>query len=314
MLAAVLPCYEDATMTTAALALADALAAAGRPERLQYSLAEFVVTDLDRAIAFWTGTLGLKIHACTKSAVHLGTESEILLVFRSGAQQAATSAHAGLYHIAIGVPDQAEFSRLLAHLMVLRLPISPVDHLMSKAIYFDDPDGLGIEIAYETPERFGRFGDFARGFGLYDREGRLHSGRERLDIERELAHLDGRPLDRRIADAARIAHLHLRVPELPAPIAFFEKLGFVRNLVLPHLGFADLGAGAAYTHRLAMNTWQGDRVRPAPADMARLLSYEFIVSDAALMEALIRHPDATLLPAHIAFYDPTGAMVRLRAS
>ena len=28
---------------------------------------------------------------------------------------------------------------------------------MSKALYLDDPDGHGIEIAWETPERFGRF-------------------------------------------------------------------------------------------------------------------------------------------------------------
>lgn len=299
-------------MTTAALALAEALAAVGEPERLRYSLAQFAVTDLDRTIAFWTRTLGLKIHARTKSAVHLGTESEILLVFRSGAKRAATPAHAGLYHIAIGVPDQLQFSRLLAHLMVLRLPFSPVDHLMSKAIYLDDPDGLGIEIAYETPERFGRFGDFARGFGLYDREGRPHSGRERLDLEQELAHLDGRPVDRRIADAARIAHLHLRVPELSAPIAFFEQIGFVRNLVLPHLGFADLGAGAAYTHRLALNTWQGPSVTPAPADMARLLTYEFVTSDVASYQGLAGHPDAVLSANDIAFRDPTGATVRLR--
>ncbi|RYC17885.1 VOC family protein [Ciceribacter ferrooxidans] len=299
-------------MTTAALALAETLASTGQPERLRYGAVEFAVTDLDRSVAFWTRTLGFKVRAEINDVVELGTEAETLVAFRNGAKHPASPGHSGLYHIAIGVPGQAEFSHLLAHLVALRLPIAPVDHLMSKAIYFDDPDGLGIEIAYETPERFGRFGDFERGFALYDAEGRPHSGRERLDLEQELAHLDGRLVDRRIADGTTIAHIHLRVPDLAAPITFFEQLGFARNLVLPHLGFADLGAGAAYTHRLAMNTWQGRGLTPAPADMARLLAYELVVTDAALFETLASHPEAAVGGRHIAFCDPTGAEVRLR--
>ncbi|MFK7854911.1 MAG: hypothetical protein AB8B79_12390 [Granulosicoccus sp.] len=39
------------------------------------------------------------------------------------------------------------------------------------------------------------------------------------------------------------------------------------------MGFSDMGAGAAYTHRLAMNVWTGHDLPPTPGTMARLILY-----------------------------------------
>jgi catechol 2,3-dioxygenase len=43
---------------------------------------------------------------------------------------------------------------------------------------------------------------------------------------------------------------------------------------------ADMGTGAPYTHRLAMNLWAGPGARPAPATTARLLTYRLEAADA----------------------------------
>ena len=60
----------------------------------------------------------------------------------------------GLYHFAILVPDRAALGRSLRRLAARRWPLTGAsDHLVSEALYLDDPDGLGIEIYRDRPQR-----------------------------------------------------------------------------------------------------------------------------------------------------------------
>jgi catechol 2,3-dioxygenase len=217
-----------------------------------------------------------------------------------------------MYHVAFGMPSQAEFSRRIHRFLSLGVPFSPVDHLMSKALYLSDPDGHGIEIAWETPERFGRFRDDGRRFGMFDATGRAHRGRERLDLRAELAQADGTDPALPLHPDAGVAHLHLHVPALDTSLSWFEGLGFARNLNLPEFGMADMGAGAAYTHRLAMNLWPGPGARPAPRSSARLIGYSLLTSDAEAFEGarsrLTENPATHVLTGT----DPAGVSLTLR--
>lgn len=266
-------------MLTDALVLAKQTA----KERLSWGVIEFQVTDLDRSIAFWTQALGLCVRDRDSKTAVLGTEHKTLFVFRAGAGAAVRSRYLGMYHVAIGVPDQVEFSRLFARLIAMRVHVSPVDHLMSKAIYLNDPDGLEIEIALETPERFGRFGDMSKELVLYDVGGQPHNGREALAVDVELQQAQGVDLEAALSNEATIAHMHFKVTELESAAKWFEGIGFARNLMLPDFGMADMGAGAAYTHRVAMNTWAGPNLYPAPGDMARLTHYTLHAHDPAVL-------------------------------
>jgi catechol 2,3-dioxygenase len=266
-------------METAALALARQRAADNLPERLTWGPLTLSVTDLDRAEAFWTAVIGFVRRPEAGPGVALGTPDRTLVVLAPGATSPVAKGHAGMYHVAFGMPSQAEFSRRMRRFMDLGVPFSPVDHLMSKAMYLDDPDGHGIEIAFETPERFGRFSLDGGRFAMFTAAGRLHSGRERLDVRAELAMADGTDPALPLHRDARVAHLHLHVPALDPSLTWFEGLGFARNLNLPDFGMADMGAGAPYTHRLAMNLWAGPGARPAPASSARLLSYRLETTD-----------------------------------
>lgn len=295
-------------MQTEALELARHATEAGHAERLSWGVVEFQVTDLGRAVAFWTQALGLRVRDQDSRSAALGTQTKTLFVLHSGASRAVHAQQLGMYHVALGVPDQAEFSRLLARLIALDVPVAPIDHLMSKAIYISDPDGLEIEIAFETPERFGRFGDMSRGLILYDADGKPHSGRARLDQQAELQHAQGADLEAPLSEGACIAHMHFKVASLDAAATWFEHIGFARNLMLPQFGFADMGAGANYTHRLAMNIWAGPGLQPAPADMARLTRYELYVHDTALLADIDGlQPSGTSLTGR----DPTGTELLL---
>lgn len=298
-------------MQTAARRLARLAKLQGRPERVSYGPAELEVTDVERAVSFWTSALGM-VPRPTEDGVALGTRSETLLILHGGATQPVQQCrHSGLFHVAIGVPNQVEFSRLLARLIGNRICVSPDDHLMSKALYFNDPDGLGIVIAYETPERFGRFGDFVDSVQLFDLEGQPHPVWTPLNIVDELDHARNADLDAGLAEGARIAYINLSVPDLAAAIAFYERLGFVRNLTVPHIGFADLGAGSTFTHRIALNTWPGHGSSPAPEGSARLRRFSLHVADQEVFATASRLADASITAGGLRFTDPCGIEVIL---
>ena len=269
-------------MDTQALALGRQRAADNLPEQLTWHALTLSVTNLDRAAAFWIEVVGMIRRAAEGPGLAFGTLDRTLVVLQPGATSPVTRGHAGMYHVAFGLPGQTEFSRRIRHFLNLGVPFSPVDHLMSKALYLDDPDGHGIEIAFETPERFRRFSNSGDRFAMFDAAGRPHSGRERLDLRAELALADGTDPALPLHRDTVVAHLHLHVPALEPSVSWFEEIGFTRNLLLAELGMADMGAGAPYTHRLAMNLWAGPGARPAPARSARLLSYRLETTDATV--------------------------------
>ena len=197
----------------------------------------------------------------------------------------------------------------------LRVAFSLVDHLMSKAVYLDDPDGHGIEIVFETPKRLGRFSDAGGRFAMFDAAGRPHSGRERLDLRSELAAADGTDPALPLHRETSVAHLHLHVPAIDPALEWFGGLGFARNLYLRDVGMADMadmGAGGRYTHRLAVNVWAGRGVRPAPAGSARLLSQDLSTPDAACFDRARARATESPAPGVLAGTDPAGVTVTLR--
>ncbi len=97
----------------------------------------------------------------------------------------------------------------------------------------------------ETPERFTRFVDGGRNIEMIDHMGRRRSGRDPLDIPRELAAGQGTDPSATIEPGTRVAHLHLHVGALGPATDWFAGLGFVRNLSLPKLGMADMSTGTA---------------------------------------------------------------------
>ncbi|MGH1414033.1 MAG: VOC family protein [Pelagimonas sp.] len=278
-------------------------------DRLSWGVVELQVTDLARAVAFWSSALGLVERDHATSGVALGTKDKTLFVLHAGASAPVAPAYTGMYHVALGVRSQAEFSRMLARLIHLDIPVGPTDHLMAKSLYLKDPDGLEIEITFETPERFGRFGDLSKGLILYDVDGQPHSGRGPLDVAAELDHAQGADLMAPLADDSYLAHLHFKVAALEPALDWFETLGFERHLTLDNWGFADMGAGAPNTHRLAMNIWAGPNRPPKPKDMAGLVQYELITHGAAPHKSPHLREDGDVLRG----VDLAGVAVTLRA-
>ncbi|MEQ6202232.1 VOC family protein [Sulfitobacter sp. HNIBRBA2951] len=278
-------------------------------DRLCWSIVELQVTDLERAVIFWTTALGLVERDSQSPGTALGTKDRTLIILHAGAETPVAAPYTGMYHVAIGVGSQVEFSRILTRLIHLNVQVAPTDHLMAKSLYIQDPDGLEIEITYETPDRFSHFGDLAQGLRLYDVDGNAHSGRGPLDPSAERVFAAGQDPMAPLANDSYIAHLHFKVAALEPALDWFETLGFERHLTLNDWGFADMRAGQPDTHRLAMNVWAGPHQQPRPENMAGLVHYE-LISHADVSASPHLHEDADALRG----IDPAGVAVTVRTS
>ena len=51
-----------------------------------------------------------------------------------------------MYHFAVLLPNRSDLARLVTHFLVKGIRFAASDHLVSEALYLEDPDGNGIEI------------------------------------------------------------------------------------------------------------------------------------------------------------------------
>ena len=248
------------------------------------------VTDLERSLIWWRDLVGLRVIASGPGYAELGSGSEPLVVLHAGAAQPVARGFSGLYHLALHVPNEPELARALARLLNSRYPISATDHVIAKSIYLSDPDGIGLELALETPERVQtfRWPDGAATAEIIDSAGRRRNGVEPLDVEEVLGTLPDSDLSAPLPLETKVGHVHLSVPDLAAAYGFYrDTIGLLESHYVPAIGWGDLYAGGALTHVVAVNVWQGDGAPPRPSAMAGMSRFTLRFDSAErLAEAL----------------------------
>jgi len=270
------------------------------------------VTNRQRSLAFWRDLIGLQVRAEDADTVSLGTPEQTLLVLHPMAIVAAHPGHAGLYHVAIHPPNEAAFAVLLGRLLDRLVPISPSDHTFSKAIYLSDPDRLGVELTLETPERGTDVSVGPGGPSILDATGRRLTLAEPLDLDEILAHLPDTDVESPLPTGTTIGHVHLRVSQLePAQCFYQDQLGLLEHFGIPGV-VSNLHTGGAFPHRLAINTFNGTGLTPAPSGMARLRSYTIRYANPERLGKVLQGlPDATEHPDGALVTDPSGNAIIL---
>lgn len=126
------------------------------------------VADLERALAFWQGILGLAVtQRYGAGAVFLsagGYHHHIALnTWDSRGGQPPARGTTGLYHVALLYPTRADLGRAVARLVDAGWPIEgAADHGVSEAVYTTDPDGNGVELYRDrAPQDWPRDGNGA---------------------------------------------------------------------------------------------------------------------------------------------------------
>lgn len=277
-----------------------------------FGAVDLEVTDLSRSVSFWSDIVGLVIRAEAGTSAELGTATETLVRLHEVAHAGFQQRHSGLYHLAIHAPSEPDFARVLLRLIRARWPISPTDHIMSKAVYLLDPDGITVEITLETPERLSRFVfDTATPYVL-DINGNRSSGRDRLDVRAVLETLTDDDTTRPVPDGTRVGHVHLYVGDLRAAYDYYRLFGFNEATWAPRFHMGDLGGGGAFNHRIAVNTWQGIGAPPSPDGTARMRHFTIrLDSRERLDRTLGLLPDIAEVDQGYTTTDPSGNRILL---
>lgn len=256
------------------------------PDAITYGAVHLDVVDGERAGVFWRDLLGL-MDVAAPDGITLGVDGRALIVLHPGAVRGTLRGHAGLYHVAIHVPSEAELARVVARLAAARIPQAPTDHIFSKATYVSDPDGIGVELTVETPELLVGIEVDRASVVMIDSEGRRRGPTEPLDVRELLSHLPDDDLDRPLPSGTGVGHVHLHVGHLGEAWRFYrDVVGFEEHQFLAAMGMADLSAGGRFPHRLALNVWQGEGVTQPPAGTAGLRHVELVVADANALSAV----------------------------
>lgn len=258
------------------------------PENARLGAVHLDVTDGENSKAFWTRYIGLTLLLESDEAIELGVGSEPLIVLHPGASEPVVRRRTGLYHVAIHVPTQKELARLAARLYGLGWEHSPTDHTETMATYTSDPDGNGIEITFETPDR----GSLARGEADYAAilaDGTVRGGTEPLDVDMLLSALEeSDDLNAPMPDGTRIGHVHLHVNNIEAAREFYiQQLGMGDMRWFDKFRMSDFSLATSYVpHAFAINTWNGTTASPRPEGTAGLREWELIVTDESELTAL----------------------------
>jgi catechol 2,3-dioxygenase len=267
------------------------------------------VADAERSIGYYEGVLGLRVVDRDGGRVRLGTHGAghvlVELEERRGARPAPSRGRLGLYHFAILVPDRTSLGRLVAHLAEVGARAGAADHLVSEALYLQDPDNLGIEVYADRPR------------DQWRRAGReLVMATDPLDLPSLIEAAGGERWSGMPAGTT-MGHVHLHVGDIPAAQAFYsEALGFDR-MVWSYPGALFLAAGG-YHHHLGTNTWAGPRAAPAEPDEARLLEWTLELPDESAVQAATQrlagggHEVTAVAAGETLARDPWGTAVRLR--
>jgi catechol 2,3-dioxygenase len=155
---------------------------------------------------------------------------------------------AGLYHFAILLPSEEELGGFLRRAFEEKLPLTgTADHYVSQALYFDDPEGNGIEVYADRPRSEWHYPN-----------GRLNIGTDHLDFER-LLRIAANPQSK-FSDGTVLGHMHLNVGDLDRSQVFYERLGMA--LMGDVGGMMRFMSWNGYHHHLGINLLQGHGAAP----------------------------------------------------
>jgi len=110
------------------------------------------VRDVDRAVEFYRSVLGLDVTERHGQFAFLtfGDRHHDVALQGVGEDAAPPGGGVGLYHTAFEVETESALGAVYERLNERDVPVSPVDHCISRALYFDDPDGNGVEVYLDT--------------------------------------------------------------------------------------------------------------------------------------------------------------------
>ena len=264
------------------------------------------VENLQRSLFFYQDVLGFDILEQTASTVKLTSDGKTSILSLEQPENviAKKGRTTGLYHFAILLPKRSDLANIVVHLVDKGIKFGSSDHLVSEALYLDDPDGNGIEIYID------------RDPAVWSWKGEeVAMTVDPLDFKNLLTTVvpgttwNGMPAE------TVMGHIHLHVSELKKTEEFYVKgLGF--DVVNRYGGQALFISAGKYHHHIGLNTWNGVGA-PTPAkNSVGLDSFTLILENEEARNQVVsnlRQLGANVTEENntIVTHDPSGNQIEL---
>lgn len=205
------------------------------------------VADLDNMINYYTKALPLEVVAQEGSSAIIGRHNQPLVILEhTPALKHASRREAGLFHTAILFESETALAAAV-YSVAQYAPntfTGSSDHLVSKAFYFNDPEGNGIELYWDRDRSEWSW-----------THGQVEMDTLFLDPNQYLRdYLTEEAIQQPAIGEATIGHVHLQVGNVDAARKFYvDWLGFdATHASTPGALFVSAGG---YHHHMAMNVW-----------------------------------------------------------
>jgi catechol 2,3-dioxygenase len=212
------------------------------------------VADLDGMTAYYRDAVTLTLQAQEPGRSILGRGATPIVILEHAPElKHAAPREAGLFHTAILFGTEADLATAVWS-VARRDPSSftgSADHLVSKAFYFSDPEGNGIELYWDRDRTAWSWA-----------HGQVEMASLALDPNDFLReNLDEGAVARAAASPATVGHVHLSVGDVDSARRFYvDQLGFAATATFgPSALFVSAGG---YHHHMAMNTWNSAGAGP----------------------------------------------------
>lgn len=267
------------------------------------------VGDLDAMTRYYRDAVALSILEEGPSSVVLGRGTTPVIVLEHSPElKHASPRDAGLFHTAI-LFDTEEALAAAVYSVARQYPntfTGSSDHLVSKAFYFTDPEGNGVELYWDRERSAWSWV-----------HGNVEIGTVFLDPNRFLKeHLTEPAVEQPAIGGARVGHVHLQVGDIESAREFYvNRLGFDETATYgPSALFVSAGG---YHHHMAMNTWNsaGAGKRGLALGLGRV-DIEVPTADdiGALVERMTHHGIQTRDDGRtVSFDDPWANLIQVTA-
>lgn len=257
------------------------------------------VADLDMMKDYYERVIGLTTLDRSSSTVEMGVAERPLLRLIEQPNGKRYRNSVGLYHLALLLPTRPELGRWLKHMAANQYAITGgSDHLVSNAIYLDDPEGNGIEVYWDVP----------REDWWYDNDNNIKMGTYPLDYQ-ALGADAAQGTFERMPDGTTMGHVHLQTNDVTQTSNFYTSvLGFDAMTQMPSASFVSAGG---YHHHLGINEWQSKGSSRPPEGSLGLQHYEIVLPDYDARTNLLNRLDSlnivtTEVDGHPSVVDPSG--------
>jgi catechol 2,3-dioxygenase len=212
------------------------------------------VANLEVMTAYYRDAVALQVLGEVGGIVTLGRgTTPVVILEHSPELQHASPSDAGLFHTAI-LFETEEALAAAVYSVATKHPntfTGSSDHLVSKAFYFTDPEGNGVELYWDR--------DRSAWSWVH---GSVEMATIFLDPNAFLQeNLTERAATEPVIGGATVGHVHLQVGDIESAREFYvDRLGFESTAALGNTALFVSAGG--YHHHMAMNTWNSRGAGP----------------------------------------------------